>query len=194
MCQLEKVLDNLTASLPINPEDLKVEPAELPCSITKEIKQEQPELTITAIPREPENPPHLDNNHLHTQPEPLREHLSDSTREPLIKVKPPSVLQYNLEEQPVVVPPRILNQDVTNFLDRQPEEEGRISPVEPADLSNKRPENVTCVPEIDFIKEENDNASVYSNSSDPERLEVDMSQVSYGFYSQSYCNNKKKDF
>ncbi|KAK4874934.1 hypothetical protein RN001_014294 [Aquatica leii] len=51
------------------------------------------------------------------------------------------------------------------------------SPSEPADLSSKKPENVTCVPEIDFIKEEvNDAASDYSNSSDPERLEVDMSQ------------------
>ncbi|RZC27658.1 GATA domain containing protein [Asbolus verrucosus] len=51
------------------------------------------------------------------------------------------------------------------------------SPNQPADLSSKKPENVTCVPEIDFIKEEaNDNASEYSNSSDPERLEVDMSQ------------------
>lgn len=50
-------------------------------------------------------------------------------------------------------------------------------PSEPADLSNKKPENVTCVPEIEFIKEEvNDAASDYSNSSDPERLEVDMSQ------------------
>lgn len=55
-----------------------------------------------------------------------------------------------------------------------------MSPEEPADLSNKKPENVTCVPEIDYIKEEiNDAASDYSNSSDPERLEVDMSQVSY---------------
>lgn len=54
------------------------------------------------------------------------------------------------------------------------------SPTEPADLSSKKPENVTCVPEIDFIKEEaNDAASDYSNSSDPERLEVDMSQVTY---------------
>lgn len=50
--------------------------------------------------------------------------------------------------------------------------------LEPTDLSNKKPENLTCVPEIDFIKEEiNDGASDYSNSSDPERLEVDMSQV-----------------
>lgn len=50
--------------------------------------------------------------------------------------------------------------------------------MEPADLSNKKPEKVTCVPEIEFIKEEiNDAASDYSNSSDPERLEVDMSQV-----------------
>lgn len=50
--------------------------------------------------------------------------------------------------------------------------------LEPSDLSSRKPENVTCVPEIDFIKEEvNDAASDYSNSSDPERLEVDMSQV-----------------
>lgn len=49
---------------------------------------------------------------------------------------------------------------------------------QPADLSNKKPENLMCVPEIDFIKDEvNDNASEYSNSTDPERLEVDMSQV-----------------
>lgn len=55
--------------------------------------------------------------------------------------------------------------------------------MEPADLSNKKPEKLTCVPEIEFIKEEiNDAASDYSNSSDPERLEVDMSQVSvYAF-------------
>lgn len=52
------------------------------------------------------------------------------------------------------------------------------SPVEPADLSNKKPENVTCVPEIDFIKEDIDDCvSDCSNSSDPDRLEVDMSQV-----------------
>lgn len=53
------------------------------------------------------------------------------------------------------------------------------SSLEPTDLSNKKPENLTCVPEIEnFIKEEmNDAASDYSNSSDPERLEVDMSQV-----------------
>ncbi|KAJ8916129.1 hypothetical protein NQ315_004496 [Exocentrus adspersus] len=177
MCQSEKVLDNLSTSLPINPEDLKVEPAELPCSITNEIKQE-PEFTITAIPREAESPAPSDNNTTNTHPEPLREHIPEPTREPLIKVKPPSVLQYSVDETPpAIVPPRILKQDVTDFLDRQTEVEGRITPTEPADLSNKRPENVTCVPEIDFIKEENDNVSVYSNSSDPERLEVDMSQA-----------------
>ncbi|GJQ82222.1 GATAd [Trypoxylus dichotomus] len=55
--------------------------------------------------------------------------------------------------------------------------QGKDVEMEPADLSNKKPEKVTCVPEIEFIKEEiNDAASDYSNSSDPERLEVDMSQ------------------
>ncbi|CAG9830620.1 unnamed protein product [Diabrotica balteata] len=38
-------------------------------------------------------------------------------------------------------------------------------------------EKVTCVPEISFIKEEADAVSISSNSSDPERLEVDMSQA-----------------
>ncbi|XP_018334804.1 nitrogen regulatory protein areA-like isoform X2 [Agrilus planipennis] len=48
---------------------------------------------------------------------------------------------------------------------------------EPADLSSKKPERLTCVPEIDFMKEDmEDDASEDSNSSDPERLEVDMSQ------------------
>lgn len=57
---------------------------------------------------------------------------------------------------------------------------GRATPPpEPADLSNKKPENVTCMPEIECFREEiNDVASEYSNSSDPDRLEVDMSQVS----------------
>ncbi|KAK9729424.1 GATA zinc finger [Popillia japonica] len=55
--------------------------------------------------------------------------------------------------------------------------QGKDVEMEPADLSNKKPEKLTCVPEIEFIKEEiNDAASDYSNSSDPERLEVDMSQ------------------
>lgn len=45
---------------------------------------------------------------------------------------------------------------------------------QPADLS-KKSENVTCVPLIENFND--DNVSEYSNSSDPERLEVDMSQV-----------------
>lgn len=58
----------------------------------------------------------------------------------------------------------------------------RTPPSEPADLSNKKPENVTCMPEIECFSEEiNDAASEYSNSSDPDRLEVDMSQVSVRF-------------
>ncbi|KAJ8926506.1 hypothetical protein NQ314_021108 [Rhamnusium bicolor] len=163
------------------------EPAELPCSITQEIKSE-PEFTIKAISEEPADSPEKDNKP--PQTEPFRESLGDAIREalrePLIKIKPPNALQYPLEEQlltPVApATPKILNQDVAGFVDKEEDLEGRISPAEePADLSNKRPENLTCVPEIDFIKEEADNVSVYSNSSDPERLEVDMSQVSYLF-------------
>lgn len=54
-------------------------------------------------------------------------------------------------------------------------------PPEPADLSNKKPENVTCMPEIECFSEEivNDITSECSNSSDPDRLEVDMSQVRF---------------
>lgn len=56
-------------------------------------------------------------------------------------------------------------------------------PLQPADLSNKKPESVTCMPEIECFSEEivNDVGSECSNSSDPERLEVDMSQVSFLF-------------
>lgn len=42
--------------------------------------------------------------------------------------------------------------------------------------SPNRPINLTCIPEIDFIKEEMDGASECSNSSDPDRLEVDMTR------------------
>ncbi|XP_065156984.1 uncharacterized protein [Atheta coriaria] len=59
---------------------------------------------------------------------------------------------------------------------RDPGDSRPATPSEPADLSSRRPENLTCVPELpDFIKDD-DAASDYSNSSDPERLEVDMSQ------------------
>lgn len=38
-------------------------------------------------------------------------------------------------------------------------------------------ETLTCVPEINYIKEEADAVSLSSISSDPDRLEVDISQV-----------------
>ncbi|XP_019881580.1 uncharacterized protein LOC109609350 isoform X3 [Aethina tumida] len=85
---------------------------------------------------------------------------------PLIKIRSESALKYPDMEPQVTCTP-VVRQD-------QREE----PPTEPADLSKPKPENLTCVPEIDFIKEEiADNQSECSNSSDPERLEVDMSQA-----------------
>ncbi|XP_074040849.1 uncharacterized protein isoform X1 [Leptinotarsa decemlineata] len=97
--------------------------------------------------------------------------------EPLIKVKPPSALQYIFDSPSPAVPPAstVLGHDM--FMDLGNKLVDEVSSVEPTDLSNKRTENVTCVPEIDYIKEEGDAVSVSSNSSDPERLEVDMSQA-----------------
>ncbi|XP_060522369.1 uncharacterized protein LOC132699587 [Cylas formicarius] len=83
-------------------------------------------------------------------------------REAFIKVKPPSVLQA----------PRILNKEF-NY---RTSEDSDIQP-EPADLSNKRAENLTCVPEFDYVRDDTDAHSISSNSSDPDRLEVDMSQA-----------------
>ncbi|XP_044272300.1 uncharacterized protein LOC123016149 isoform X1 [Tribolium madens] len=100
-----------------------------------------------------------------TEPESAKEDQKPPTTEP-------TDLRYPPDSEPNSIPSPSI---APNF------GEGAMQidecPNQPADLSNKKPENLTCVPEIDFIKEEvNDNASDYSNSSDPERLEVDMSQ------------------
>ncbi|KAG5874745.1 hypothetical protein JTB14_027084 [Gonioctena quinquepunctata] len=103
--------------------------------------------------------------------------VKNSLTEPLIKVKSPSALQYPLDSSPsqtLPSPSIILNHDM--YMDVENEVDS-VSLVEPTDLSNKRTENVTCVPEIGYIKEEGDTVSISSNSSDPERLEVDMSQA-----------------
>lgn len=100
--------------------------------------------------------------------------------EPLIRVRSASALQIT-SSPPLIKserlspppPPLLLLNSGPQQLLSDP-----VDALEPTDLSNKKPENLTCVPEIDFIKEEiNDAASDYSNSSDPDRLEVDMSQV-----------------
>lgn len=99
---------------------------------------------------------------LRTEPEPSKEDQKLHKNEP-------TDLRYPPENEPNSIPSPSI---APNFA------ESAMNIEQPADLSNKKPENLTCVPEIDFIKEEvNDNASDYSNSSDPERLEVDMSQV-----------------
>lgn len=184
MCQSENLLKNLPSSMLILPEDLKIEPAELPTSINTEIKIE-PDLTIEAIPMK-----HIpENDNITNQPtskSSVHENLSVSPQDskpvdPLIKIRPASSLQYFPPELPTSTPtipvPKILNQDVTSFLEKPKAEPWDLNSMEPADLSNKKPENLTCMPEIEYIKDETDNMSVYSNSSDPERLEVDMSQV-----------------
>ncbi|XP_022900329.1 transcription factor GATA-5 isoform X2 [Onthophagus taurus] len=108
-------------------------------------------------------------------------------QEPEITIEPIEIIQQtsqlipeltqSIQQQYLVIDGTLdLSQSADRFGGSR---EGSVTPpLEPADLSNKKPENVTCVPEIDFIKEEvNDAASDYSNSSDPERLEVDMSQA-----------------
>lgn len=189
MCQSENLLENLPSSMLILPEDLKIEPAELPTSISSEIKIE-PDLTIEAIPIRRNSP--TGNDNIPNRPTSQGSYVEDfslspqdnkSLAEPLIKVRPASALQYSPYELPsnkIVAPtPKILNQYVVKYVDKSKSEQWDVNPMEPADLSNKNPENVTCMPEIDYIKDETDNMSVYSNSSDPERLEVDMSQVNY---------------
>lgn len=186
MCQSENLLENLPSSMLVLPEDLKIEPAELPTSINTEVKIE-PDLTIEAIPLT-RSPSQIDNiSNLPTSQGSSVEDLSfpqdAKPIEPLIKVRPACSLQYSPADLPIVnsvIPaPKILNQDMTNFLEKPKAEPWDLNPMEPADLSNKKPENLTCMPEIEYIKDETDNMSVYSNSSDPERLEVDMSQVRF---------------
>lgn len=107
-------------------------------------------------------------------------------RERIAHTPPPTVLINNTQLSEHSVPmyesssrsPKYVRNNI-NSTSTSPSYPSPSEALEPADLSNKKPENLTCVPEIEFIKEEmNDVASDYSNSSDPERLEVDMSQVS----------------
>lgn len=193
MCQSEKLLENLPSSMFILPEHLKIEPAELPTSINTDIKIE-PDLTIEAIPivNSPSGKDAVTNqptSHGSSTEEFLSCHQDNKHLEPLIRVRPTNTLKYCPEELPSTNPmlqnPKIVDQEMTNIMDKSKGERWDI-PSEPADLSNKKPENVTCMPEIDYIKDETDNMSVYSNSSDPERLEVDMSQVSFNIINSYY--------
>lgn len=185
MCQSENLLENLPSSMLILSEDLKIEPAELPTSITTEVKIKS-DLTIEAIPIKHISPENDIIANIPTSQVPSVADFSSSSQdinliEPLIKVRPTSVLRYSPGDLPIggaiLPPPKILKDDIASFVETSKVELWEFNPMEPADLSNKKPENVTCMPEIDYIKDETDNMSVYSNSSDPERLEVDMSQV-----------------
>ncbi|CAH1968918.1 unnamed protein product [Acanthoscelides obtectus] len=164
MVQKERLLDNLTASLPVLPQDLKIEPVELPSSIKVDEpcvppKSPKPELTIEAIP-EKRSPVSIPDN---------------KVPEPFIRVNPTIYPPENLQN--TVGPPPLAQLRLPDYVPRPEVVKVQADPDEqPADLSNKRPENLTCMPEIDFIIDE-DTASVYSNSSDPDRLEVDMSQA-----------------
>ncbi|CAH1101194.1 unnamed protein product [Psylliodes chrysocephalus] len=107
--------------------------------------------------------------------------------EPIIKVLPTSKLHYNTydgsstsEDQLRILnqePSSILNQDFTHYVKSDSLSVEHFTPTEPTDLSNKKMETLTCVPEINYIKEEADAVSLSSISSDPDRLEVDISQV-----------------
>lgn len=212
MRQSEALLNNLTTSLTSIPEDLKIE--------TSSIRSDaviRPDIIIEAIPdripsynnnesldlskhsnldsREPQVDVKLESSDvaMETISKNEPEHVTNSTIEPRVKVKPPCDLQ---EPEILNVHPRIFNEEPINLQqsfqkqeikDESPHFDSEllikeeldcpVAPTEPADLSNKRPENLTCMPEIDYIKDEGDTASVSSASSDPERLEVDMSQV-----------------
>lgn len=92
-----------------------------------------------------------------------KETMSSNPHESLQQIKAENYTRYsNIGSREVL--------DYRNSTVRNQEQEDQ-----PADLS-KKAENVTCMPEIDYIKDD-DNVSECSNSSDPERLEVDMSQA-----------------
>ncbi|XP_028129476.1 uncharacterized protein LOC114325577 isoform X1 [Diabrotica virgifera virgifera] len=202
MHQSEKLLENLRLSLTMTPQNLKVEAPEPPSSNNKELSHQKAQHPTVVRPPEIKSEPPIfmeqtRQTYKHVDTEPVitpkveiveripspptppqdlsmdlskdsTEHEEPSMREPLIKVKPASVLQqYPPEPQnlPEITTSPMVHQDFSS------------APIEPTDLSNKRMEKVTCVPEISFIKEEADAVSISSNSSDPERLEVDMSQI-----------------
>ncbi|KAF5271226.1 hypothetical protein FQA39_LY08233 [Lamprigera yunnana] len=153
-----------TSETSIHRKDVEIKKEELKCST--------PELTLTIKPLM----------------DPLTRLKNDSAIQitPIINLESKSVtilpadhvnsdVNFSNNEQSLSIEPVGLNNSPIHIKRELPLP--LLSPSEPADLSSKKPENVTCVPEIEFIKEEvNDAASDYSNSSDPERLEVDMSQ------------------
>ncbi|CAH1154419.1 unnamed protein product [Phaedon cochleariae] len=87
--------------------------------------------------------------------------LASSPSETLLKVKSACELQYSNTSN-LVQPQRILNQDaLLPYGDK-------MAASEPTDLSNKRTENVTCVPEIEYLKEDTDTIpEEFSNSTTP---------------------------
>ncbi|XP_057670556.1 uncharacterized protein LOC130902427 isoform X1 [Diorhabda carinulata] len=204
--QSEELLENLTASINTLPLDFKIEkpviplqkkvpnsprePTEVVATKPVEIKKEPVYTDEEDVPHEPKEfesssgniVPKVEVSETLLPPQDVSMDLSkDNTeehlREPLIKVKPPSALHYTPESSNVEISniPRIISQDFSRFVDN--DKSDNTSSIEPTDLSNKKTEKLTCVPEISYIKEEADAVSLSSNSSDPERLEVDMSQV-----------------
>ncbi|CAG9773728.1 unnamed protein product [Ceutorhynchus assimilis] len=115
---------------------------------------------------------------LHTEPLPLQVIVSErpeieirlsdgmdcEENMPVIKVRPTSTLQD---------PRIILNNEFSYDSAEQ----------EPADLSTRRPEILEC--EADTRDDNMDTQSVSSSSTDPDRLEVDMSQATEDFNSSS---------
>lgn len=136
-----------------------------------------------------EDKPHILSPNVEVKSEPPHEEYQTEPQA-LIKVKNESHLRGSPKRSDS--PPRKLEMHQFNpafsepplgkgsphlYIQHSPSLNRPTTPEEPADLSSKKPENLTCVPELEFIKEEiNDAASDYSNSSDPDRLEVDMSQ------------------
>ncbi|KAL3272448.1 hypothetical protein HHI36_013928 [Cryptolaemus montrouzieri] len=97
-----------------------------------------------------------------------KESEPNNLQESLLKIKTENSIKYGIDRSLAPSSPKAALDYRNNARNVQDVDQ-------PADLS-KKTESVTCMPEIDFIKDE-DNVSEYSNSSDPERLEVDMSQA-----------------
>ncbi|CAG9864031.1 unnamed protein product [Phyllotreta striolata] len=186
MRQSEKLLENLTSSIRSLPDDFKIEPSEEPRDNARASKLELPVLlkpepafqeTIPTpfglnkfdsnVPEEPSAVQDLSMDLSKDTPDERESSLTIS------KVVPCTIPRYSYDSN-LSEPTR---QDYVRYMNPEIELRDESNPTEPTDLSNKKTENVTCIPEINYIREDADTVSVSSVSSDPDRLEVDMSQV-----------------
>lgn len=163
-------------------------------------------ITASHLPTPPQIPPIIKEEPIDCKMETQDDNVVETKTDLMLRLNnegPPRIPPHSVETTPTdrIPPAAHCNNKLTQFTHFKQEQEPvtveeneeevvhdytttvrRTPPPEPADLSNKKPENVTCVPEIECFSEEiNEAASECSNSSDPDRLEVDMSQVSFTF-------------